>query len=217
MSTNELAWVAGVVDGEGTFGRVGRPGGRVRVVMTDVDVIERLHELTGVGLVYDRGRRDGTHKPVWEWDVTRRASVKELVRALAPLLSARRRETVERILSANGEALPAAVPPSGPARWSWIAGIIEAEGWIMPGPETVRRSPMLGVESTDRDVIDLLADLTGVGYLLGLDRRPGAWKPSWRWSVTRGDDVRGVLAAITPHLGVRRKARAEYVLSQISS
>ena len=52
-----------------------RPGGQIRVVMTDQDVIRRLQSLTGLGLVHNRGRRTAHHKTVWEWAVTRRENV----------------------------------------------------------------------------------------------------------------------------------------------
>jgi hypothetical protein len=55
MTDVEKAWLAGIIEGEGTFGRVGRPGGQIRVVMTDQDVIHRLHAITGLGLIHEPG------------------------------------------------------------------------------------------------------------------------------------------------------------------
>jgi hypothetical protein len=49
MTATDIAWLAGIIEGEGTFGRKGHPAGQVRVQMTDEDVIDRLHSLTGVG------------------------------------------------------------------------------------------------------------------------------------------------------------------------
>jgi len=85
MSRVERAWLTGVVEGEGTFGRARRPGGQVRVVMTDQDVIQRLQSVTGLGMVHERGRRAAHHKSAWEWAVTRRESVSTLVDDIAPL------------------------------------------------------------------------------------------------------------------------------------
>jgi hypothetical protein len=45
----DQAWLAGIVEGEGTFSRPNSRWGLVRVVMTDKDVIDRLATMTGIG------------------------------------------------------------------------------------------------------------------------------------------------------------------------
>src|SRR5580700_6936115 len=94
MTTVELAWLAAIIEGEGTFGRHGHPAGQIRVLMTDEDIINRVHILTGVGSVHYRGKRSDRCRPQWEWSVIRRDNVVALDRMLAPLLLSRRRETV---------------------------------------------------------------------------------------------------------------------------
>lgn len=174
MDHADLAWLAAIIEGEGTFGRNGRPGGQVRVVMTDQDIVRRLEAITGIGRVHGRGQRTVRHKPTWEWCVTRRGSVGELVRMLAPFLLERRRRQIAGIVAANGDALPAAAPmtPGDPASWAWIAGLIEGEGWMAPGPTSAKRDLVIGVESTDRDVIDRLADLAEAGRITAIHRHP---------------------------------------------
>jgi len=50
MSSSDLAWLTGLIEGEGYFGIV-RGRGIVRVVMTDADIIERLKTVSGTGTV----------------------------------------------------------------------------------------------------------------------------------------------------------------------
>jgi hypothetical protein len=218
MSPDERAWLTGIVEGEGTFVRAGRPGGQIRVVMTDQDVIQRLQIVTGLGLVHNRGRRSAQYKIAWEWAVTRRENVCTLAKELAPLLLRRRRESLQFIFDAAGRMLPPAeeLPTRSPESWAWAAGLIEGEGWIGPGPRAVRKSSIVAVESTDHDVIERLAAATGFGHVTSVDQRASDWKPGWRWSVHSQADVYAVLSAILPLLGNRRAGRAHYALNWIA-
>jgi hypothetical protein len=172
MNTAEAAWVAGVVEGEGTFRRDRRRAGQIRVVMTDRDIVERLREVTGLGLIYDRGRRKAHYRQAWEWQVTRRNSVGLLVSELAPFLLSRRRRMIGHLLLEHGTEIPEqmVLPSDSDEAWAWVAGIVEGEGWIGPRPGGSRKSPVLSVESTDRDVLDRLADLTKLGHILDVSR-----------------------------------------------
>jgi hypothetical protein len=218
LSRDERAWLTGIVEGEGTFGRAGRPGGQVRVVMTDQDVIQRLQLITGLGLIHNRGRRAVHHKTVWEWAVTRRENVCVLAEELAPLLLRRRRESLQFIFDAAGRPLPPTEELSATSSesWAWAAGLIEGEGWIGPGPGAVRKSSIVAVESTDHDVVERLALTTGYGRITALGQRASGWKPSWRWSVHSHADVYAVLSAILPLLGNRRAGRAHYAMNWIA-
>jgi len=215
----ERAWLAGIVEGEGTFGRTGRPGGQIRVVMTDQDVVRRLQSLTGLGLVHNRGRRAAHHKTVWEWAVTRRENVCTLALELAPLLLMRRRTAIEFIMRAGGQSVPlaATLRPGTDESWAWVAGSLEGEGWISPAPRAVQQTPRVAAESTDRDAIERLALLTQAGHVADLSPRVAGYKPSWRWSVYSYADTRFVLSAILPWLGERRTERAHYVLGLVDA
>lgn len=212
MTSVELSWLAGIVEGEGTFSRPGRTG-QVRVIMTDHDVVRRLAAVTGLGVIRERPRRQAHYRIAWDWHVVRQASVKFLACALAPLLLDRRRAAVGELLAGLGGELPAPVALSSgsPEAWAWLAGLVEGEGWILPGPSSQRRQPVIGVESTDLDVIQRLEALAGVGQISALRRQKPGWKPSWRWTVTNRADANLFLTAISPLLGERRGTRAGYV------
>jgi hypothetical protein len=216
----DQAWLAGIVEGEGTFSRPNSRWGLVRVVMTDKDVIDRLATMTGIGNTHVQEPRKEHHRRAWDWTVLRRVNVHELCHTLAPLLLERRRKAVMAILEANGSALPPSTVPAvgSPAAWAWIAAVIEGEGWIGPAPEARRPRAIVGVQSTDRDVIDRLHHLTGVGHVIQLNRmRQPHFKPSWRWAVTNRAGVQDVLWEISPQLGQRRAERARHVLAWLRS
>lgn len=217
MSPVEVAWLAAIVEGEGTFGRTGRPGGQVRVVMTDLDIIKRLQTVTGLGLVHSRGRRADHHKETWEWAVTRRQNVCVLVERLAPLLLQRRRAGLEFILRAGGRPMPsfAELRPGQPEAWAWVAGMIEGEGCIVPGPASKDQRPRIVLEMTDFDVIERLFRVTTLGTVYAIHSRREREQPLRRWDVSRGDHVRTILQNVLPHLGERRRERAVYALSRL--
>lgn len=99
-----IAWVAGVIEGEGHISTL--PGGRmqVRVQMTDEDVIRKLHATLGIGNVHgpysnDRKTRVGADtKPLYYWAVGRKPHVKRVLQAIYPFMGARRARKIEQVL-----------------------------------------------------------------------------------------------------------------------
>jgi hypothetical protein len=215
MSPAELGWLAGIIEGEGCFPRSDKPCGRLRVAMTDRDIIERLHEVTGLGLVHDRGRRDDRHKQVWDWTVLRRENMCAVAQVLAPLFLQRRRQQIAFIFRAADIDMPPADSPTPghPTAWGWVAGLIEGEGWIMPAPGATRQALSVNVQSTDMDVVERLRELTGVGSVHAVARVRPRESPTWTWRVSNRRDTCHVLEAIHPMLGERRRVRADYALS----
>lgn len=84
----EAAWLAGILEGEGSFISKGRP--KIQVAMTDQDIIIRLSKLTGVGRVYAVRRQKPHHKDAWLWAVNRPAHVEHIIRLVLPWLGHRR-------------------------------------------------------------------------------------------------------------------------------
>lgn len=107
MTEAQTAWVAGIVEGEGSISWVGKQGVRVKVAMTDEDVVRRLLTYTGVGTV--GGPYDGTNKPRWSWYVGAKEDVWWLLMALLPWFGERR--TARAI-----EAIERAATPKQPVK-----------------------------------------------------------------------------------------------------
>lgn len=98
----ELGWVAGLLEGEGSFFLArnkerGTLKSRISMQSTDKDVLERLHVTTGVGILYAVGEREGK-KPCWGWNLDRRADLVELANLLRPHMSIRRGEQIDIML-----------------------------------------------------------------------------------------------------------------------
>jgi hypothetical protein len=71
---------------------------RVLVAMNDLDVIERLHRLTGFGTVIVKRQPSKGARPQWMWRLGRFEHVQALVAAMWPFLGARRRLQCMRAL-----------------------------------------------------------------------------------------------------------------------
>ena len=115
MTPQQLGWVAGIVEGEGSISvnQRRRYSGNtytyplVCVGMADEDVVRRLQEWTGVGRVTGPHlppvRAAAGHKPQWQWNVNNIATVEALMEALWPLLGERRRVQVSQVRSKVAE------------------------------------------------------------------------------------------------------------------
>lgn len=92
----EIAWAAGLFEGEGCFNAFKRKSGKwgvqVRLGMTDREPVERFARIVGAGAVHD-GRQAQKHenwKPLHEWYVQSGPEVARVIDMLMPHLCKRR-------------------------------------------------------------------------------------------------------------------------------
>lgn len=90
-AAGEIAYLAGVFDGEGTIQTAHRNYG-VSVQMTDLDILERFQAQFG-GAIYRRSLRKG-QKQSWVWGLNRRNDVWDFLSAIDSYLGERRRAKV---------------------------------------------------------------------------------------------------------------------------
>lgn len=106
MNSNELAWLAGLLEGEGYFIRQTTARGHVRiglgVTSTDRDVLEKLQSLVPTS------RLQGPYAPTktglgtkrhWRWQFNARGLVVELAEQLRPLMGERRQGQIDAMLA----------------------------------------------------------------------------------------------------------------------
>ena len=101
MNSVDLAWLAGLMEGEGSFmkGAPSRPNGiRVEVQMTDEDVIRRVAGFFGVTVVAThRHLRHPEWKPVFSTQA-KGSRAAGLMKQLRPLMGNRRRHQIDEAL-----------------------------------------------------------------------------------------------------------------------
>lgn len=110
MTADNIAWAAGLIEGEGSIYSSVRavrakydPSRRyivvrVRVVMTDRDVVEKVCAIVGAGKVSPYVNTQGLgKKPLYRWEVSRRQTVEALCSAIYPWMGHRRRAQIDRV------------------------------------------------------------------------------------------------------------------------
>jgi hypothetical protein len=116
MEISEIAWLAGLLEGEGWFGLQKRKGQRpqlqVQLAMTDEDIVARVAALWGTAYRKEkpRGGRVG-NKAMYRTKVTGGRAVR-IMWAVAPWLGARRSEKVRALLSHPPYPLPLPIDES---------------------------------------------------------------------------------------------------------
>lgn len=97
----QLVWAAGVLEGEGCFtmktNNAGRDKPAVSCKMTDLDVLENLKEVFGVGHIYEVAT-ENHWKDAWTWDVQARADAIAVMEDVLPFMHGRRRAKILSIL-----------------------------------------------------------------------------------------------------------------------
>jgi hypothetical protein len=104
MNTIDLAWSAGIYEGEGYVGFKSNPDKKkyrypriqVQIVMTDEDVIQRLKDIWG-GSVWEPKIRGDQRKQTYQWTVSQQKAFHFLMK-IYPMLGKRRKEQVRGAL-----------------------------------------------------------------------------------------------------------------------
>lgn len=102
----EIAWAAGLFDGEGCFsvgrGRYGLTYARASLTSTDRDIAERFQEAMGCGTIIVH-KPGPPRKPQYRWRTNSRADFNRVAALLRPYLCSRR---AERLAEVEAETSP---------------------------------------------------------------------------------------------------------------
>jgi len=214
MTDSALAWTAGLVEGEGTFTN-STSSSLLRVVMTDLDVLERLERITGVGNIRAVASKQPHHKQAYSWQVKRREHMEPLAQLLWPLLGERRRSQMSSCKTFRQLSWPEVSPPpddlSGPAA-AWVAGVLEGEGSFTLSR---RHGGRIDLVLTDRDIVERVHALTD-GDLYHQDARRESWKPTTRLVIRGRQRLLRVLRPILPWL-LQRRAESAWAIYEWSN
>lgn len=126
-SDRDLFWLAGILEGEGTFDLHRGRYPRVRVGMTDRDVVGRAATLMGANVRL--ALREAPNQPTWHAEVSGPKAVL-IMEALLPHMGSRRSGKIAEILAAYRfarEKDPFRTSIPGPAT-SQPPGIVRASG-----------------------------------------------------------------------------------------
>jgi len=99
MTSEEIAWLAGIIEGEGYFGIYKgqwKPGiARLQIGMTDRDVIEKIANLLNTTVsINNRGKK----KTCYFTSLARRRDLKRLLISILPYMGNRRSSKIHELL-----------------------------------------------------------------------------------------------------------------------
>lgn len=105
----EVAWAAGLFEGEGSFGLRANGTVLVSVASTDRDVIDRFRRVIGTGRVSSQpAGRNNRRKRLWRVDVIQVDEVFRVTRMLYPWLGERRRSRADEAVATIQRRIDAA-------------------------------------------------------------------------------------------------------------
>ena len=103
VAVRDLAWAAGILEGEGYFGL--RPQGITAALsMTDKDVVDRFHAIFGFGSRTERKLPSG--KTAYTWTVTNQTDAAGLMMTMLSLMGERRQARIKECLMAWRDRAP---------------------------------------------------------------------------------------------------------------
>lgn len=99
----EIAWAAGLFEGEGWLSSYQREYGakiqpQIGLASTDRDVVERFHRVVGCGAISTQKPGTGGHKPCHAWRVYEAEQVRRVIALFMSYFGERRRETAVALL-----------------------------------------------------------------------------------------------------------------------
>lgn len=102
ISDLNIAWLAGIIEGEGCISYVGVSSVAVTVGMTDKDIVERILEITKIGVIYitNRSEVEGHEhwKTLYQWRVANKQDVLYILKLIHPWMGERRSIKIDEAL-----------------------------------------------------------------------------------------------------------------------
>jgi hypothetical protein len=97
MNEAEVAWLAGIYEGEGSCTITTGRAIRVEIVMTDQDIVNRVQALTGFGSVNTLAQRNEKYKTAYRWSIGSIGAV-TFLQTILPWLGERRSERAKNAI-----------------------------------------------------------------------------------------------------------------------
>lgn len=98
MKESKLAWLAGIIEGEGCIAFTGRNSVMLTVNMTDEDVVRKCLSMARCGKIRGPYRLGGRGSPIWSWGVGNEHSLRRIIPLLIPWLGRRRSARAEQAM-----------------------------------------------------------------------------------------------------------------------
>jgi hypothetical protein len=100
MNQVDMAWAAGLFEGEGCFFFEPRRAGQgAKLAMTDEDIVRRFADIVGIGRIFSYQPKRANEKRVYTWAVYSFEHTQAIIAMLWPWLGERRRAKARDLLA----------------------------------------------------------------------------------------------------------------------
>lgn len=223
LTTEELQWLAGLLEGEGSFlpGPPSRPTTPyLSMEMCDRDVIGRAARLMNIGHIHEYRRHLTAGHKVSYKILQRGPRAVALMRAVLPLMGNRQSRDIERAIACYRRLRRRMEPPQIRGNGNtergtpWLAGLLEGEGTFV---RVTSKNPTVSVscEMSDRDVIEAVSTLIGATSVTVVDterKRRRGWSVTYKTAIRGGRAVE-LMKLIHPVMGERRRGQIDAALA----
>lgn len=217
----DLAWAAGVFDGDGTVSGYRRKRGNSRAVQITVyqattPVLERFRDVVGGhGGIYGPYRRR-----LYHWTTKRLDAVTAVCEQLWPALGTEKRRQFEVAVQGRPDlaglvahlrtAESLSEPGTRLGELAWAAGFFDAEGSISmsaSGPPSLE-VPQADVDGGPSSSLLRFRAALGRGRISGPRLVPSSWSrlPQYRWQAGSFEDVQFVTGTLWRWLGLEKRS-----------
>lgn len=209
------SWLAGLLEGEGTFsaGAPSLPLPFVQIGMVDADVIEQVRQIFGITYVQQKADPRG-YRDIYRVVIRGRRAV-DLMHAVFPFMASRRQRQIVAALETHGLPLPSAGSVSKGEQFEWLAGILEAEGTFGAGPPSEPNRIYIRIEMVDYDVVEYV----GIWFQRTVTpgRRASEQRQASYLTQVTGRRAVNLMIALRPYMGQRRQAQIDAALASFNT
>lgn len=228
VNTTELAWAAGVYDGEGSASTYLPRGRRSRarqiaVYQAGDDIPPPLlfrfrAAVGGIGLIHGPARGS-----LYQWHSKRHAVVDAVSELLWPWIGDVKRAQLGNAAIEVGRS----APDVEVEQWSsteavaWAAGFFDGEGSILVEgdprwPAVTMSIPQASLAGVPQ-VLERFAQIVGTGTISGPRIVPSPWSklPQYRWQLKRLGDVERVVGLLYPHSDIVKREQMTRCLEHV--
>jgi hypothetical protein len=217
VNTTELAWAAGVYDGEGSASTYLPKHRKSRVRQIAVyqsgdavppPLLFRFRAAVGdVGLIHGPARGS-----LYQWHSKRHFVVDAVSELLWPWIGEVKRAQLRKAAAEVDRSVPA----GRPTVWSegdsaaWAAGFFDGEGTVgLVGPRGLAMSIAQASEVGIPETLEHFRAVVGAGTITGPRMVPSPWSklPQYRWQLTRFAEIECVIAMLYPYADVVKRER----------
>lgn len=230
---HDVAWAAGLFDGEGstsTYVPKGKTYTRRQMAVSqggspDVvpDVLTRFKGIVGVGNV------TGPYDGLYYWKTTRKDAVDSVGAMLWPHLSSEKREQFAAAATRMKRAVPSSLEDTQGRTFelAWAAGLFDGEGTFGAYANARMRPSWRGVSmsipqasaTVVPEVLLRFRAAVGVGSVTGPRMVPSPWSrlPQYRWQATGRHVCSAVIKVIWPWLGPVKRAEIRAAMEHLDA